>query len=98
MIGILAIQGNGCERSTMRILRAINKQICIAVFAFIFSTSIGYMMGTLHVIEIMEEKAKLVDNLNQAELELFEAERQLVHCDSELGKDLICSPLHLDCK
>lgn len=69
----------------MRILRAINKQICIAVFAFIFSTSIGYMMGTLHVIEIMEEKAKLVDNLNQAELELFEAERQLVHCDSELG-------------
>ena len=33
----------------------------------------------------MEEKAKVTDKLNQAELELFEDERQLVHCDSELG-------------
>lgn len=46
------------------------------------------MLGSLHSMEILEEKAKLIDKLNQAELELFEAERQLVHCDSELGEKL----------
>lgn len=69
----------------MRIVTAFNKKVCVGVFAILFTSSIGYMLGSLHSVEILEEKAKLTDKLNQAELELFEAERQLVHCDSELG-------------
>ena len=76
------------ERSEMRIVTAFNKKVCVGVFAILFTSSIGYMLGSLHSVEILEEKAKMTDKLNQAELELFEAERQLVHCDSELGIEI----------
>ena len=69
----------------MRIFTSTNRRICVAVFGVIFLSSIGYMLGTLNMLEIMEEKATITDKLNQAELELYEAERQIIHCDHELG-------------
>lgn len=69
----------------MRLLTSFSKRFCILAFAFIFLTSLGYMFGTLNMLELQEEKAKVSDKLNQAELELYEAERQIIHCDFELG-------------
>ena len=80
----------------MRLVTASNKKICVGVFVVLFTSSVGYMLGSLHSMEIMEEKAKLTDKLNQAELELFEAERQLVHCDSELGMIIIILIIRLN--
>ena len=70
---------------TMRLVTVFNKKICLGIFVVVFCSSIGFMLGSLQSLGVIEDKAKLTDKLNQAEMELFEAERQLVHCDSELG-------------
>jgi len=58
---------------------------CLVLFGLMFCMSVGYMLGALHSLDLTQEAALITDKLNHAELELYEAERQLVQCDQELG-------------
>lgn len=58
---------------------------CLILFGLMFCMSVGYMLGALHSLDLTQEVSVIKDSLNHAELELYEAERQLVQCDQELG-------------
>lgn len=59
---------------------------CLILFGLMFCMSVGYMLGALHSLDLTQEVSVIKDSLNHAELELYEAERQLVQCDQELGE------------